>query len=178
MIFSFLFACPKPIKELFVLNMKKIHKSLAFLNGKYYYIHGKNKKVFSKQKIKVLKHEQFRNQRRNTTQNKARQKQNGQDSESRAQAFFQERFYQTSITDICRESNTAVGTFYIYFDDKTALYRCLMEDDTARNQGNNKRSSCSKRTAPHVLKRKRKVCGRLSNTARQITICLKSCGEA
>ena len=42
--------------------------------------------------------------------------------------FSKNGFYQTSITDICRESNTAVGTFYIYFDDKTALYRCLMED--------------------------------------------------
>lgn len=42
--------------------------------------------------------------------------------------FTQNGFYQTSITDICKESNTAVGTFYIYFDDKTALYRCLMEN--------------------------------------------------
>lgn len=91
--------------------------------------------------------------------------------------FSKNGFYQTSITDICRESNTAVGTFYIYFDDKTALYRCLMED-VQREIKDTINEALLKRTAPHVLKRKRKVCGRLSNTARQITICLKSCGEA
>ncbi len=35
-------------------------------------------------------------------------------------------FYQTSISDICKKANTAVGTFYIYFDTKTDIYRYLM----------------------------------------------------
>lgn len=36
-------------------------------------------------------------------------------------------FYQTSISDICKKANTAVGTFYIYFNTKTDIYRYLME---------------------------------------------------
>lgn len=36
-------------------------------------------------------------------------------------------FYDTSISDICKEAHTAVGTFYIYFDTKTALYYYLLE---------------------------------------------------
>lgn len=36
-------------------------------------------------------------------------------------------FYQTSISDICKRANTAVGTFYIYFNTKTDIYRYLME---------------------------------------------------
>ena len=36
-------------------------------------------------------------------------------------------FYQTSISDICKKANTAVGTFYIYFDSKTDVYRYLIE---------------------------------------------------
>lgn len=36
-------------------------------------------------------------------------------------------FYQTSISDICKKAETAVGTFYIYFDTKTDIYRYLME---------------------------------------------------
>ena len=36
-------------------------------------------------------------------------------------------FYQTSISDICKKAETAVGTFYIYFNTKTDIYRYLME---------------------------------------------------
>ena len=36
-------------------------------------------------------------------------------------------FYGTSISDICKHAGTAVGTFYIYFDTKTDVYRYLME---------------------------------------------------
>lgn len=36
-------------------------------------------------------------------------------------------FYETSISDICKNANTAVGTFYIYFNTKTDIYRYLME---------------------------------------------------
>ena len=36
-------------------------------------------------------------------------------------------FYQTSISDICKKADTAVGTFYIYFNTKTDIYRYLME---------------------------------------------------
>ena len=41
--------------------------------------------------------------------------------------FTQKGFYNTSIADICKEAQTAVGTFYIYFDTKTDVYRFLME---------------------------------------------------
>ncbi|MBR5250417.1 MAG: TetR/AcrR family transcriptional regulator [Clostridia bacterium] len=36
-------------------------------------------------------------------------------------------FYQTSIADICKKAHTAVGTFYIYFESKMAIYRYLVE---------------------------------------------------
>jgi len=36
-------------------------------------------------------------------------------------------FYETSISDICKKAKTAVGTFYIYFESKTAVYRYLIE---------------------------------------------------
>jgi len=36
-------------------------------------------------------------------------------------------FYQTSVADICKKAGTAVGTFYIYFESKTAIYRYLVE---------------------------------------------------
>lgn len=36
-------------------------------------------------------------------------------------------FYNTSIVDICRKANTAVGTFYIYFETKIDVYRFLIE---------------------------------------------------
>jgi AcrR family transcriptional regulator len=41
--------------------------------------------------------------------------------------FTKVGFYQTSIADICKKAETAVGTFYIYFDTKTDIYRYLME---------------------------------------------------
>lgn len=45
-----------------------------------------------------------------------------------ADKLFSERsFSVVSVSDICKESHTAVGTFYIYFDSKTDLYRYLME---------------------------------------------------
>lgn len=40
--------------------------------------------------------------------------------------FTNEGFYQTSISDICKRADTAVGTFYIYFQTKTDIYRYLM----------------------------------------------------
>lgn len=36
-------------------------------------------------------------------------------------------FSAVSVSDICKEAHTAVGTFYIYFDSKTDLYRYLVE---------------------------------------------------
>lgn len=41
--------------------------------------------------------------------------------------FAENSFFGTSIADICAGADTAVGTFYIYFDSKTALYRYLVE---------------------------------------------------
>ena len=41
--------------------------------------------------------------------------------------FTKVGFYQTSISDICKKADTAVGTFYIYFNTKTDIYRYLME---------------------------------------------------
>lgn len=36
-------------------------------------------------------------------------------------------YFDVSVSDICKEAHTAVGTFYIYFDSKTDLYRYLVE---------------------------------------------------
>ena len=47
--------------------------------------------------------------------------------EAAEELFTKVGFYQTSISDICKRANTAVGTFYIYFDTKTDIYRYLME---------------------------------------------------
>ena len=47
--------------------------------------------------------------------------------EAADELFTKVGFYQTSISDICKKANTAVGTFYIYFDTKTDIYRYLME---------------------------------------------------
>lgn len=41
--------------------------------------------------------------------------------------FATKGFYNTSISDICRQAGTAVGTFYIYFDTKIDVYKYLME---------------------------------------------------
>ena len=42
--------------------------------------------------------------------------------------FAEKGFYGTSIADICERADAAVGTFYIYFDDKSAIYRYLVND--------------------------------------------------
>lgn len=41
--------------------------------------------------------------------------------------FIEKNFYNTSIIDICKEAGVAVGTFYIYFDDKLSVYRLLVQ---------------------------------------------------
>ena len=41
--------------------------------------------------------------------------------------FTASSFFDVSVADICKEANTAVGTFYIYFDSKTDIYRYLVE---------------------------------------------------
>lgn len=41
--------------------------------------------------------------------------------------FAKNGFYGTSISDICKHAGTAVGTFYIYFETKTDVYKYLME---------------------------------------------------
>ena len=46
--------------------------------------------------------------------------------EAAEELFTNVGFYHTSISDICKKANTAVGTFYIYFDTKTDIYRYLM----------------------------------------------------
>ncbi|MBR2381309.1 MAG: TetR/AcrR family transcriptional regulator [Clostridia bacterium] len=40
--------------------------------------------------------------------------------------FTNNGFHGTSISDICKRAGTAVGTFYIYFETKTDVYRYLM----------------------------------------------------
>lgn len=42
--------------------------------------------------------------------------------------FDKKGFYDTSVADICRLAKTAVGTFYIYFQDKTAIYNYLVRN--------------------------------------------------
>lgn len=54
-----------------------------------------------------------------------------------AEKLFSEKgFYKTSITDITREADVAPGTFYIYFNDKLAVFRFLIEElsRTLRNE--------------------------------------------
>ncbi|MCL2007882.1 MAG: TetR/AcrR family transcriptional regulator [Treponema sp.] len=46
-----------------------------------------------------------------------------------AESLFDEKgFYDTSVADICSRAKTAVGTFYIYFQDKTAIYHYLVRN--------------------------------------------------
>lgn len=46
-----------------------------------------------------------------------------------AETLFSEKgFYETSITDIAKAAKTAVGTFYTYFQDKTAIYNYLVKN--------------------------------------------------
>lgn len=47
--------------------------------------------------------------------------------EAAEELFTTKGFYQTSISDICKSAKTAVGTFYIYFETKTDIYRIMME---------------------------------------------------
>ena len=42
--------------------------------------------------------------------------------------FDNKGFYNTSIADICAHANTAIGTFYIYFQDKTSVYEYLVKN--------------------------------------------------
>lgn len=42
--------------------------------------------------------------------------------------FDKNGFYETSIADICAKAGTAVGTFYIYFHDKTSIYNYLVRN--------------------------------------------------
>lgn len=37
-------------------------------------------------------------------------------------------YHNISIANICKQAEMAIGTFYIYFDDKRALYSYLMQD--------------------------------------------------
>jgi AcrR family transcriptional regulator len=46
---------------------------------------------------------------------------------SSEELFATHGFYGTSISDICKHAGTAVGTFYIYFNTKTDVYKYLME---------------------------------------------------
>ena len=46
---------------------------------------------------------------------------------SAEELFAEKGFYDTSVADICKHANTAVGTFYIYFATKTDIYRCLLD---------------------------------------------------
>lgn len=47
--------------------------------------------------------------------------------EAADQLFNQRGFSAVSVSDICKQAHAAVGTFYIYFDSKTDLYRYLVE---------------------------------------------------
>jgi AcrR family transcriptional regulator len=42
--------------------------------------------------------------------------------------FDKNGFYDTTVADICRLAKTAVGTFYIYFKDKTSIYHYLVRN--------------------------------------------------
>lgn len=47
--------------------------------------------------------------------------------EAAEKLFTQASFFEVSVSDICKEAHTAVGTFYIYFESKTDIYRYLVE---------------------------------------------------
>ena len=47
--------------------------------------------------------------------------------ETAERLFTQASFFEVSVSDICKEAHTAVGTFYIYFDSKNDVYRYLVE---------------------------------------------------
>lgn len=46
--------------------------------------------------------------------------------EAAEELFTTKGFSQTSISDICKSAKTAVGTFYIYFNTKSDIYRYMM----------------------------------------------------
>ena len=46
--------------------------------------------------------------------------------DSAEELFTKNGFHATSISDVCKNAQTAVGTFYIYFDSKTDVYRYIM----------------------------------------------------
>lgn len=56
--------------------------------------------------------------------------------EAADQLFNQRGFSAVSVSDICKQAHTAVGTFYIYFDSKTDLYRYLVEIYKRQIKGN------------------------------------------
>ncbi|MBR7081891.1 MAG: TetR/AcrR family transcriptional regulator [Oscillospiraceae bacterium] len=41
--------------------------------------------------------------------------------------FSRSGFFDVSVSDICKKAHTAIGTFYIYFESKTDIYRYLVE---------------------------------------------------
>lgn len=47
--------------------------------------------------------------------------------EAAEKLFTRASFFEVSVSDICKEAHTAVGTFYIYFESKTDIYRYLVE---------------------------------------------------
>ena len=49
-------------------------------------------------------------------------------AEAAERLFTQSSFFEVSVSDICKEAHTAVGTFYIYFETKTDIYRYLVQD--------------------------------------------------
>ena len=48
--------------------------------------------------------------------------------EAAEELFTTKGFYQTSISDICKSADTAVGTFYIYFQTKTDIYGYMKQE--------------------------------------------------
>lgn len=46
--------------------------------------------------------------------------------EAAEELFTKNGFHETSISDVCKKAQTAVGTFYIYFDTKSDIYRYIM----------------------------------------------------
>ena len=56
--------------------------------------------------------------------------------------FTTKGFYDTSIVDICKMADTAVGTFYIYFETKTDVYRFLLDKYKREIEGMMKEAIC------------------------------------
>ncbi|MBO5328500.1 MAG: TetR/AcrR family transcriptional regulator [Clostridia bacterium] len=55
--------------------------------------------------------------------------------ETAEKLFTEKGFFDVSISDICKAAHTAVGTFYIYFESKTDVYRYLVEKYKKRIKG-------------------------------------------